>query len=103
MARSMTLSHVKALLDKGKVDTGLLKETDAFLGIVALIAPAVVGLPIGVGAAVAAALTQREPLVKIGQALLDRLKGVGAGDEVSRLERLQAAHLLIAYTAFFDT
>src|SRR4051812_33186763 len=103
MPRQYTLAHVKSLLEKGKVDTGLLKEMDVLMGVAALLAPLAVGLPPGTIHVVVEALGQRGALVKAGELLLEKLKGFGAGDEVAQSERLESAHVLITYTAFFDT
>ncbi len=103
MPRQYTLAHVKSLLEKGKVDTGLLKEMDVLMGVTALLAPLAVGLPPGTIHVIVEALGQRGALVKAGELLLEKLKGFGAGDEVAQLERLESAHVLITYTAFFDT
>ena len=73
------------------------------MGVAALLAPLAVGLPPGTIHVIVEALGQRGALVKAGELLLEKLKGFGAGDEVAQLERLESAHVLITYTAFFDT
>jgi AAA domain len=103
MPRQLSLGDVKKILEKGKVDTGLLKDMDAIMGLAVLLAPAAVGLAPVTVAVIVAVLSKREALIKAGQAILDHLKGHGAGDEVAQLQRLESAHVLITYTAFFDS
>jgi hypothetical protein len=103
MPRQLSLGDVKKILEKGKVDTGLLKDMDAIMGLAVLLAPMAIGAaPVAI-AVIVEVLKERDALIKAGQAILDHLKGHGEGDEVAKLQRLETAHVLITYTAFFDS
>jgi hypothetical protein len=103
MAKRISLEEVKKMLEQGKADTDLLKNVDAFMGLIVFFAPLAAGLPPGTADAIAEVLGKREALIKAGERLVEKLAKVGAGDEVDRYRRIEAAHLLIMYSAFFDS
>src|SRR6266849_2419422 len=103
MAKRISLEEIKKLLEKGKADTDLLKNMDAIMGLVVFFAPMAGGLPPGIANIIAETLKEREALVKAGERLIEKLSKIGTGDEVDRYRRIEASHLLIMYSAFFDS
>jgi adenylate kinase family enzyme len=103
MAKQITLEEIRHLLEKGKPDKELLKTVDAIMGLIVFFAPLAVGLPPGTADVVAKVLEKREGLFKVGEVLVEKLAKLGAGDEVDRYRRIEAAHLLITYSSFFDS
>ena len=103
MAKQITLEEIRKLLEKGKPDTELLKTVNAMMGLIVFFAPLAVGLPPGTADLIVKVLEKREGLFKAGEILVEKLAKVGSGDEVDRYRRIEAAHLLITYSAFFDS
>ena len=88
MAKRISLEEIKRLLEKGKAGTGLLKNVDAFMGLIVFFAPVAVGLPPGTADVIAETLGEREALIKAGERLIERLAKIGTGDEVDRYRRI---------------
>jgi hypothetical protein len=103
MSRRITLDEIKRLLQKGKTEGALLKDMDAMMGLIAFVAPLAVGLPPGTAHVIVEVLGDREALVKAGERLVERFAGIGGESEVDKYRAIEAAHLLISYSAFFDT
>ncbi len=73
------------------------------MGLMVFFAPIAVGLPPGTADLIVEVLDKREGLFKAGEILVEKLGKVGAGDEVDHYRRIEAAHLLVTYSSFFDS
>src|SRR5690349_15656784 len=101
MAKRISLEEIKKLLEKGKADGDLLKDADAIMGLIVFFAPLAAGLPPGTADVIVEVIGEREALIKAGERLIEKLAKLGSGDEVDRYRRIEAAHLLVTYAAFF--
>ncbi|GIH07589.1 hypothetical protein Rhe02_56560 [Rhizocola hellebori] len=95
----ISFAEIKDLAAKDRWDQELITGLDRFLGVSLLLTPAVMG-PTGLFAL--ELLQPKDELIKLARAASKRLLSGKPGDFLARHQRLNAAHLLLHYSAFFE-
>ncbi len=83
----------------GKDDSQIVEAVDSLLGVSIVCAPAILG---PAGLAVLPLLAAKNELTKLGQRLFRAVTKNNDRNYLARLRRMQAAHGLLVYTAFFE-